>query len=153
MATTTIQSKYVFWEVSENNVDWLKLVCLEKQGWNVAKSDPVRKTQCGTFYGDSVPEESVPVEGMADLTPDAIIGNKGEASFSKMYLWARNGALLHFRRIIYADPTIAVPVAAETRTGRCKVGDYSEELDMAGGVQLIFTGTFQIQGDVTVVNA
>ncbi|MBN8668767.1 MAG: hypothetical protein J0M30_14815 [Chitinophagales bacterium] len=150
MAVTKVQGKYVFFEFSENNVDWLKTVCLTNQDWNLTKDNPVVRTQCGTFYGDGIPEETITVNGMANITPAAIVANKGEASVSKLYNWAQNGTLLYFRRAIFVDPTIAVPVLFERRTGRCVLSEYSEQLPIEDALPMTFATTVQVQGTTTV---
>lgn len=141
-----VEAKDILWQVSEDNTDWYTVECLESQGYDASVPTTERNTQCENFTGTGNPVMEFPVEGVANITPDAVVANLGTASVKQLHEWFQAQTRLYFRRRIYDDA--GTPNMVYGLTGRCKITNYSETLPV--GDKMGFSATFKADSGVTI---
>lgn len=113
-------------------------VCLVSQGMKRSRNTNKQDNQCGIAKASGSPDRTLDAEALTNLTPDAVSGGAGEASYKKMSTWFEADTQLSFRRKV---PTDGSQLYQE---GSCKIASIDDAAEVANN--MTFSFSLEIEG-------
>ena len=123
--------------------DWTTtytLECLTKQGLSRSRAVNKQDTQCGQAKSYGSVDRTMALEAVTNLTPDAVSGGVGTASYKKIATWFEANTALKVKRKTPSDGSHQYMESA------CRISKLDDSADVASNQT--FSLELELEGDI-----